>query len=139
MKRGGGVSGAVSLVMIFCVLCLAVFAVLTLATADRERVFSELTAQRAAEYYEADRRAVELVAAMCSGGALDGEILVTSIQMDTPEGPAEEASFSIPAGENQSLEVRVLLRGGEAEVLSWRTVYTGSWEVDNTITLWDGD
>ena len=62
MKRGGGVSGAVSLVMIFCVLCLAVFAVLTLATADREAKLAEMTARSAADYYEADRRAVEIAA-----------------------------------------------------------------------------
>ena len=64
MKRGGGVSGAVSLVMIFCVLCLAVFAVLTLATADREAKLAEMTARSAADYYEADHRAVEIAAAL---------------------------------------------------------------------------
>ena len=49
MKRGGTMTGAVSLVMIFCVLCMAVFAVLTLSTAVREQSLAELTAQRAAE------------------------------------------------------------------------------------------
>ena len=50
MRRGGSVSGAVSLVMIFCVLCLAVFATLTYVTADRERQLAELTARSAADY-----------------------------------------------------------------------------------------
>lgn len=36
MRRGGTVSGAVSLVMIFAVLCLTVFSVLTLSTAVGE-------------------------------------------------------------------------------------------------------
>lgn len=36
MRRGGTVSGAVSLVMIFVVLCLTVFSVLTLSTAVGE-------------------------------------------------------------------------------------------------------
>ena len=39
---------------------------IALATAERERGLSELSAQRAAEYYAADRRAVEIV-----GGFLD--------------------------------------------------------------------
>ena len=64
MKRSGGVSGAVSLVMIFCVLCLAVFAVLTLSTAVREQGLAELTAQRAREYYEADADAVAALVAI---------------------------------------------------------------------------
>ena len=65
--RRGGVSGAVSLVMIFCVLYLAVFSALALATADREARLAELTAQRAADYYEADRRAVEIVEELLAG------------------------------------------------------------------------
>ena len=50
MKRGGTVCGAVSLTVIFCVLCMAVFAALTFVTANRERVLSELDARRAAEF-----------------------------------------------------------------------------------------
>ena len=122
MKRGGSVSGAVSLVMIFCVLCLAVFAALTLATAERERGLSELSAQRAAEYYAADRRAVEIAAALAAG--------------EIPEGVA----FSLPAGGDLMLEVRLeISEAGEISVLCWRTVYSGGWDVDDTITLWDGD
>ena len=67
MKRGGTMTGAVSLVMIFCVLCMAVFAVLTLSTAVREQSLAELTAQRAAEYYEADRQATSIAAAVIAG------------------------------------------------------------------------
>ena len=76
MKRGG-VSGAVSLVMIFCVLCLAVFAVLTIATADREAKLTAMTAQNAADYYEADAIAVQAVAALWEGGTLPDGVEVT--------------------------------------------------------------
>ena len=74
MKRGGGVSGAVSLVMIFCVLCLAVFAVLTLSTADREAKLARLTAENAANYYEADRQAVELLADLAAGRDIPADV-----------------------------------------------------------------
>ena len=47
MKRGGSISGAVTLVMIFCVLCMAVFAALTLMTAKREAALTEVTARQA--------------------------------------------------------------------------------------------
>ena len=67
MRRGGSVSGAVSLVMIFCVLCLVVFSTLTYVTADRERQLSELTAQRAEAYYAADAEATRIVAALIRG------------------------------------------------------------------------
>ena len=86
MKRGGGVSGAVSLVMIFCVLCLAVFAVLTLATADRERNLAQLTAQRAEAYYEADRQATEVLAAMQMDGPIPADVAVNRVTSAAPEG-----------------------------------------------------
>ncbi len=43
MRRGGTVSGAVSLVMIFAVLCLTVFSVLTLSTAVGESKLAQAT------------------------------------------------------------------------------------------------
>ncbi len=126
MKRGGGVSGAVSLVMIFCVLCLAVFAVLTIATADREAKLTAMTAQNAADYYASDREAVARVAAIRSGGTVpDG--------VEIYEG---RAAFSLPVGENQTLYVEV--DTGSGDILRWQTAYTGSWEPDNTMTVWDG-
>ncbi|MDE7221148.1 MAG: hypothetical protein K2O45_16260 [Oscillospiraceae bacterium] len=139
MNRGGGVSCAVSLVMIFCVLCLAVFSVLTLATADREKNLTQLTAQSAAAYYAADRTAVEIVAALRTGGDLPGDVAVNRMTSITPEGSEESVSFTVPIGEEQGLEVEVLLRGADVEILRWQTVYAGDWETDDTLDLWSGD
>ena len=133
MRRGGSVSGAVSLVMIFCVLCLVVFTVLTLSTAVRERQLSELTAERAQGYYQADAQAVETVAALRRGGEVSPKVRYTQ------EDSATLAEFSIPAGGDQSLEVAVRLTDTDCEILRWQTVYTGSWELDNTIEVWDGN
>ena len=133
MRRGGSVSGAVSLVMIFCVLCLVVFTVLTLSTAVRERQLSELTAERAGAYYQADAQAVETVAALRRGGEVSPEVRYTQ------EDGATLAEFAIPAGGDQSLEVAVRLTDTDCEILRWQTVYTGSWELDNTIEVWGGN
>ena len=132
MRRGGSVSGAVSLVMILCVLCLVVFTVLTLSTAVRERQLSELTAERAGAYYEADEQAVAAVAALRRGER------PPQVRVTPQEGGAELAEFSIPAGGDQSLEVAVRLTDTDCEILRWQTVYTGSWEIDDTIEVWDG-
>lgn len=131
MKRGGGVSGAVSLVMIFCVLCLAVFAVLTLATADREAKLAEMTAQNAADYYEADRRAVEVAAALQRGKSVPGDVAVT--------WSGDVASFTIPISGDQSLDAAVRVQAGKpCEIIRWRTAYTGAWEPDEYLNVWDG-
>ena len=129
MKRGG-VSGAVSRVMIFCGLCLAVFAVLTIATADREAKLTAMTAQNAADYYEADAIAVQAVAALWEGGTLPDGVEVTQ--------KGDAVSFSIPIGESQALEVEVSLERGACRILRWQTVYTGEWEPEEFMDLWDG-
>ena len=152
MKRGGTVSGAASLVMIFCVLCMAVFAALTFVTANRERTLAELNARRAAEFYRADCDATRIAAAL-RGGDFDGaaKLLNDSAASQTltldsdgaefPEIRYTEtdagtlAEFSLPAGGEQRLEVRLLLRGDDMDVVSWKKVYAGEWQTDDIITL----
>ena len=131
MRRSGGVSGAVSLVMIFCVLCLAVFSVLTLATADRESKLSEMAAKSAAEYYQADYEATVIAAALGSGGPLPADVEVA--------WDGDTASFRLPMGDSLGLDVAISVHGGSYEVLRWQTVYTGSWEPNDYLDVWDGN
>ena len=141
MRRGGGVSGAVSLVMIFCVLCLSVFAVLTLSTAVREEKLTSMAAQSAADYCEADRQAVEVVAALRDGRALPMDMEVQRVSAGYSDGAEETAAFSVPFGEDQELQVEVLLGdkdGKTFKILRWQTVYTGQWQPDEFMDLWGG-
>ena len=130
MKRSGSVSGAVSLVMIFCILCLVIFSVLTLATADRESRLSERTAQNTAEYYRADYNATVIAAALRNGNPIPADVEITW------EG--DTASFLLPIGDSLALDVALTVHDGTYEILRWQTVYTGSWEPDNVLDLWDG-
>ena len=132
MKRSGSVSGAVSLVMIFCILCLVIFSVLTLATADRESRLSEMTARNTEEYYQADRDATVIAAALRNGSPIPADIDVEI----TWEG--DTASFLLPIGDSLALDVALTVRGGAYEILRWQTVYTGSWEPDEFLNLWNG-
>ena len=133
MRKSGGVSGAVSLVMIFCVLCLAVFSVLTLATADREARLSEMTARSAAEYFSADYDATLIAAALQNGAPLPVDLDVDIVWT------GDTASFLLPVGDSLGLDVAVSVHDGTCEILRWRTVYTGSWEPDEFLNLWGGE
>ena len=131
MKNSGGVSGAVSLVMIFCVLCLTVFSVLTLAAADRESKLSEMTAQSAAEYYRADHDATVIAAALRNGGSLPADVEIVQ--------DGDTVSFLLPVGNSLELDVALSVRGGTCEILRWQMVYSGSWEPNFFLDLWTGD
>ena len=128
MKKSGGVSGAVSLVMIFCVLCMVIFSVLTHTTAERESTLSRKTEQYAKEYYQADYEATVIVAALRSGTDPGVEV----------DWDGDTASFLLPIGESLGLDVAVSLQGGDCEILRWQTVYTGVWEPDEFLDLWEG-
>ena len=127
MKRGGSISGAVTLVMIFCVLCMAVFAALTLMTAKREAALTELTARQAQAYYEADRLATEKVAALARGEVPEDVTL-----------SGETAFFAVPAGGSLRLEVQARLNEDGCAIEKWSTVYDGDWETDDSIEVWGG-
>ncbi len=133
MREGGSVSGAVSLVMIFCVLCLAVFAALTLSTAVGEQSLTTITAERTQAYYEADAQAVEIVTALAAGQSVDTDVTWTT------EEDGDTAEFSLPCGGEQMLEVKVRFSGGSWEVLTWRSVYAGEWIPDDSLTLIEFD
>ena len=138
MRRGGSVSGAVSLVMIFCVLCLVVFATLTYVTADRERQLAALNAERAAAYYAADAEATRIVAALARGEEPPADAEVT--QEMNWEDDSVLYSFRVPAGGEQELSVRMRLNlDGTYDILSWSTAYAGEWETNDSIDIWDGD
>ena len=122
MRNGGQVSGLVSLLTIFCALSLCVFAILTLSSAERERRFTELNVQRAASYYEANRKAVEYVASL-----------------DPAEVPEQgTAVFTVPDGEELTLRVELRNQNGKLEILRWQTLYSGNWEPEEYIEVWSG-
>jgi len=122
--------------MIFCVLCLSVFAVLTLSTGMNEKRLSDLAAQRAAEYYEADCRAAELLSELSAGKTPAEDVEITRSDWDGDT----LVEFSLPAGGDRTLMVQAVLDGrGGCRVLCWKTGYAGDWETDDTIEIWDGE
>lgn len=115
MRRGGSASGAVTIAMMFCVLCLALFSVMALSVADREMAMAEFTEKAAREYYEADRKAV--------------------IMASSSDGPTE---IEVEVNGNLKLAAGIDRDGSNISVNEWRTEYSGSWAVDDAMDVWDG-
>lgn len=67
-KRVGISPGSASLIMIFTIFCLTVFAVLTMISAKRESDISKINIQNTENYYSADLRATERIAKMTENG-----------------------------------------------------------------------
>lgn len=121
--------GGVSLLVVFAVLCLTVFALLSLATVQADVRLADASAQAVKDYYAADCAAQEILARLRNG--------------ELPEGVAVNGdvySFSCPISDTQTLEAEVRLSVGSYTILRWQAVSSSdAWEIDESLELWDGD
>lgn len=124
-KAAVPVIGASSLLVIFAVLCMTVFALLGLSTVRADKRLSDVRTEAVAAYYAADCQAEQILAQLRSG------IL--------PQGVTEEdgiCRYSCSISPTQALQVEV--RRGDWKILRWQAVSTVSWQGDESITVWDG-
>ena len=120
--------GGISLLVVFAVLCLTVFALLSLSTVRADQRLGEASAKAVKAYYAADSQAQEILARLRAGGVpldvtIDGGIY----------------SYAVPISENQELQVELRVEGTTYTVLKWQAVSLGDWEeVEGELDLWDG-
>ena len=122
------VVGGSSLLVIFAVLCLTVFAMLSLSTVQADSRLSDASAAAVSEYYAADCRAEEILAQLRTGQVPEG----VRVKADT-------YSYTCPISETQELQVEVRIRENGWEILRWQAVSTTQWNEDETLSLWDGE
>ena len=122
------VVGGSSLLVIFAVLCLTVFALLSLSTVQADSRLSDASAAAVSEYYAADCRAEEILARPRTGQVPEG----VRVKADT-------YSYTCPISETQELQVEVRIRENGWEILRWQAVSTTQWNEDETLSLWDGE
>ena len=122
-----GTPGSSALMVIFAVLCLAVFAVLALSGALAGQRLENASAESITAYYEADAEA-EAMLAQIRGG-------------DIPDGVEKDGnvySWSCPIGNTRQLLVKAEVKGKDYKILQWQTAYAADWTGDDSLNLWDG-
>lgn len=121
------VVGGSSLLVIFAVLCLTVFALLGLSTVLADERLTQASVGAVSAYYEADTQAEEVFARLRQG-----------------EMPAEGTKenniyrYSCPISENQTLQVELEETAHGWEVRRWQAVTVTEWE-EQPLNLWDGE
>lgn len=103
--------GGSSLIVIFAVLCLVVFAILTLTTETSARRLSEVSAEAVKAYYEADTKA-EITAAAIRRGEIPSHV----------EYDGDVYSYSERISDTRSLYVELTCRDGKLTVLRWQAL-----------------
>ena len=118
--------GGSSLLVIFAVLCMTVFAVLSLSTVLAEQRLSETAAESVAAYYRADLQAEEIFARLRSGEQVPGVQILE-----------DRYEYSCIISETQSLHVTLRRTDNGWSVLRWQTE-SHAQEQTQTLPVWTG-
>ena len=130
--------GGISLLVVFAVLCLTVFALLALATVRADQRLADSSVQAVADYYAADCQAQEILARLRNGERPEGVEIIDRL------GGHYTARYAVPISDTQELQVEVELMeewtdaGWRYQVIRWQAVPTGEWEIDESLDIWDG-
>lgn len=119
--------GAASLLVIFTVLCLTIFSLLSLSTALADRRLSDAAAESVQAYYEADTLAEEIYARLRAG--------------EMPEQVQVRGStyaYACPVSETQQLQVCLQQDNNTWTVLQWQLVTIETEHTDADLPVWDG-
>ena len=141
MKRNAVGLGGASLVLIFSILCLAIFAVLALSSANREKTLTDRLKASTEAYYAADSRAVEIEIKLreaLARGETPSEIdgVAVTAQDDT-------YTYACPIDERRTLAVVLKAARNQLPVtlqtLQWCEISTADWTPQEELDVWKGD
>ncbi len=129
MKRTDSlpVVGGSSLLVIFIVLCLTVFAMLSLSSVQADGRLCKASAEAVYAYYAADCEAESILAQLRQGIVPEGVIVSGNRYL-----------YECNVSDNQKLVAEVEITDGDYRVLRWQTESTFFWDEENTLNLWDG-
>lgn len=128
--------GGSSLLVVFAVLALTVFALLSLSTVRADARLGDTATQAVSGYYAADCQAQEILARLRAGERPKNNAIAV-----TPGEEAEEGIYSyvIPISDTQELQVKLRLRGEDYHILRWAAAPAGDWDYDDGLPVWDGE
>ena len=119
--------GGSSLLVIFTVLCLTIFALLGLETVRASCRLTDAAAQSVYSYYIADAQAQDVLAMIRAGEVPQGVLCEDGVYY-----------YSCPISDRQALNVSVRVDGEDYEILYWQCVATAAWQADDSLIVWSG-
>jgi len=131
--------GSASIVLVFVVLCLTIFAVISLVPALTERNLADAEVRLVQDFFAADALAEQILA----------ELLLLD---ETPESIfgieiysywnwdliIEIVSFVLPVSDTHLLYVSAGLDFDEYHIFAWQMILADQWQADDGIDVWDG-
>ncbi|MCL2248954.1 MAG: hypothetical protein FWC13_06760 [Oscillospiraceae bacterium] len=141
MQNTGGVGvGSASIVLVFAVLCLTIFSLITFIVASNDRALVEAEVNLVVGYYEADTLAELILADILQADEIPAnargvEIMThwhNSLEMET-------VYFYTRISDFNALYVHLAFLEDTFKILSWRMSDTGQWEYNPGLNVFIED
>lgn len=117
--------GISSVLVIFAVLCLSVFTLLSVSTVQADDRLSQKNQQAVMEYYAADCHAQQILARLRLG--------------EIPEGVEQaDGQYRYYCRQSKNQALLVCVDAEDLRVLEYRSVSTLNWQAQERILVWDG-
>ena len=119
--------GGSSLLVIFSVLCLTIFALLSISTVQADGRLSDHAAKAVTDYYQADAEAERILAKLRAGAK--------------PDGVSQEGNlytYTCKISDTQLLAVQVMVENNNYTILRWQVISNVRWEADDKRPVWGG-
>jgi len=138
-KSGIGV-GSASIVLVFAVLCLTVFSLITYVVAGNDKALVDAKVGLVTGYYEADALAEQILHDLLTADTTPAQIRGVDIQTGFDEDlNVETTYFFCKISDIKSLYVNLVIREDSYDILDWRMYDTDVWEFDNSMNVWPGE
>jgi len=137
MNKGIGV-GSASIVLVFAVLCLTIFTLITLTSAENDMAMASAEARLVKGYYEADTLAQLILADILRADAIPASVRGVEILSRRQEN-ARIVTFSCPISDRKELYVSIAIDGDSYNIRDWHMRDTVRWEMDANLSVWAGN
>ena len=118
--------GGSSLLVIFSVLCLTVFALLSISMVQADRRLALASAETVKAYYRADREAEEIFSRLRAGETVPGV-----------ETDGSVCRYSVPVSDSQTLFVTLIRNDTGWQIQRWQMA-AEDLQSSDSLPVWDG-
>ena len=138
MNKGGIGVGSASIVLVFAVLCLTIFSLISFIVTQNTKALIDAESRFVIGYYQADTKAEIILAELLRAETIPATIQGIDINIEQDfDMMADIVNFSCPIinTDYKDLFVRVMLEENTYSILSWRVVDNAGWEMTNEFNV----
>jgi len=139
MNKGGLGVGSASIILVFAVLSLTIFSLITFVVSENDRALIEARSNMVVAYYRADSAAERIVAEILDMDSIPETVHNIDIVTHWDyERQLESVRFLYPISDINALYIHLVLREETFDILSWRMYSIDDWVFDDSLPVWQG-